>query len=119
MSQNLTPKQRQAIAALLSQPTLTAAAREAGVSREGLYRWLKEPEFSAALTAAESEHLQSVQRGLLAASERALVVLGNLLVSESESIRLRAALGILEQVIRLRALIDFDARLSALEQATR
>ena len=117
MPQNLTPKQRATIAALLSQPTLSAAAKQVGVSRDAVYRWLKEPDFAAALVAAESEHLQSVQRGMLAASERALVVLGNLLVSESESIRLRAALGILEQVIRLRQLIDFDARLTALEQA--
>lgn len=119
MPQNLTPKQRQAIAALLSQPTLTAAAKQVGVSREGLYRWLKEPDFADALAAAESEHLQAVQRGLLAASERALIVLGNLLASESESIRLRAALGILEQVIRLREFADFDARLTALEAAAR
>lgn len=117
MPQNLTPKQRATIAALLSQPTLSAAAKQVSVSRDAVYRWLKEPDFAAALVAAESEHLQSVQRGMLAASESALVVLGNLLVSESESIRLRAALGILEQTIRLRELIALDARLTALEQA--
>ena len=117
MPQNLTPKQRATIAALLSQPTVSAAAKQVSVSRDAVYRWLKEPDFASALTAAESEHLQSVQRGMLAVSERALVVLGNLLVSESESIRLRAALGILEQAIRLRELIALDARLTALEQA--
>lgn len=117
MTQKLTPKQRLALVALLSQPTVSGAAKQVGVSREAVYRWLKDPDFQAALTLAESEHLQAVQRGLLAASERALLVLGNLLVSESESIRLRAALGILEQAIRLREFADFDARLTALEQA--
>lgn len=118
MPENLTVRQRNAITALLSQPTVSAAAKQASVSREQLYRWLKQPHFAAALTVAESEQLQSVQRGLLAASERALVVLGNLLAAESETVRLRAALGILEQVIRLRALIDLDARLAALESRT-
>ena len=38
---SLTPKQRRAVAALLTTGEVTAAAREAAVSKDTLYRWLK------------------------------------------------------------------------------
>ena len=52
MSQNstdgLTPKQEQAIVALLNEPTVTRAARALGVNDRTLYRWLDDPTFSGA-----------------------------------------------------------------------
>lgn len=115
MPENLTPKQRQAVAALLETPTVATAARTVGVSRETVYKWLKQDAFVQAVQDAEAERLQAVQRGLLAGAEGALIVILNLLRSDSESVRLRASIAILEQVIRLRELTTLEARLAALE----
>src|SRR5688500_3388437 len=51
----LTPKQERAIAALLSQPTIEAAADTLGITRITIYRWLQEPAFDAAYRAARRE----------------------------------------------------------------
>src|ERR1035438_2221956 len=51
MSENvaeLTPKQEEAILALLSTPTVEHAARAAKITPRTLYRYLKDPEFNAA-----------------------------------------------------------------------
>jgi hypothetical protein len=44
----LTPKQEQAITALLTEPTVAKAATLAGVGERTLYTWLDEPAFSRA-----------------------------------------------------------------------
>jgi hypothetical protein len=49
----LPPKQRKAVEALLATDEVDAAAREAGVSRATLYRWLGEPAFPATVRNAE------------------------------------------------------------------
>jgi len=50
----LTPKQRKAVEALLLTGDVSAAAKAAGVSRESLYRWLRQPLFLAAVREAEA-----------------------------------------------------------------
>ena len=55
MSENvLTPKQKKGLAAMLTQPTLTAAAQAAGTSEKTLYRWLALPAFAAELKARQA-----------------------------------------------------------------
>ncbi len=51
----LTPKQRRAVETLLATGEVAAAAREAGVSRDTLHRWLKQPLFGQAVREAEAE----------------------------------------------------------------
>jgi hypothetical protein len=53
--QKLTRKQETLIAALLTEPTYTAAAAKAGVGRATLSRWLSLPAFQAALHRARRE----------------------------------------------------------------
>jgi DNA mismatch repair ATPase MutS len=47
----LTPKQHKALAALLSEPTVTAAAARVGIGERTLHTWLHEPAFDEAYTA--------------------------------------------------------------------
>jgi hypothetical protein len=50
------PRQAEAaIAALLAEPTIEAAARKAGISESTLLRWLQEPAFKAAFRAARRQ----------------------------------------------------------------
>lgn len=52
---NLTMKQEMAIAALLTEPSVTKAAEKAGTTDRTLHRWLDEPAFSNAYRAARRE----------------------------------------------------------------
>jgi hypothetical protein len=61
----LTPKQRKAVEALLITGDVSAAAKETGVSRESLYRWLKQPVFLQAVREAEAQAIDELSRLLV------------------------------------------------------
>ena len=114
--EKLTRKQEQAIAALLSEATVTSAAEKAGVGEVTLYRWLKLPDFVSAYRAARREVVEKAVAQMQQSSWAASTTLIRLLGSGSDSIRLRAAQTILEQANKGLELIDFEERLAALEQ---
>ena len=121
MSDNLTkisPKQRKAIQELLSSGSLTAAAKNAGVSRETLYRWARQAAFKAALTEAESEALDTLARGLLALSEGALETLRGSMAGADipAGVKLRAADIALARLLQVRELVTLEERVSRLEE---
>jgi len=53
--EKMSRKQEQAIAALLSEPTIPAAAAVAGIGEATLWRWLKRAEFQTAYREARRE----------------------------------------------------------------
>lgn len=114
--EKLTRKQEQAIAALLSEATVAAAAEKAGVGEVTLYRWLKLPGFVGAYRTARREVVEKAIAQLQDSSWAAAATLLRLLGSPSDSVRLRAAQTILDQANKGLELIDFEERLSALEQ---
>jgi hypothetical protein len=118
-SKELSFKQEKAIAALLSEATISAAAERSGVSEVTLYRWIKLPVFRDAYRAARREVVEKAVAQLQQSSWAASTTLQQLLFSKSDSIRLRAAVAIFNQANKGIELIDFDERLAALEaQAT-
>jgi transposase-like protein len=114
--EKLIRKQEQAIAALLSEATVGAAAEKAGVAEVTLYRWLKLPDFVAAYREARRDVVEKAVAQLQQSSWAASTTLVRLLGSSSDAIRLRAALAILDQGNKGLELIDFEERLAALEQ---
>jgi DNA-binding MurR/RpiR family transcriptional regulator len=113
--EKLTRKQEQAIAALLSEQTLATAAERTGVSEATLRRWLKLDGFVAEYRTARREVVEKATAQLQQASWAASSTLIKLLGSTNDSVRLRAAVAILEQAKKGVELIDFDERLTALE----
>ncbi len=113
----LTPKQRRAVAALLTCGDVSAAAQAAGVNRGTLYRWLKQPAFQQALREAEGEALADLQRRLVSlGSDAADVLAAAMQTSEETRTRLRAADVVLGRLLQLRELIDLERRVSELER---
>jgi hypothetical protein len=100
LGENLTRKQELAIAALLSEPTVAAAAEKAGVSEVTLWRWQKQPEFLAAYRLARRETMEKATAFLQQSAWAASTTLVRLLGAGSESVRLRAATVILDQPTR-------------------
>ncbi len=114
--EKLTRKQEQAIGALLSEQTIASAANQVGISEVTLRRWLKQPDFLAAYRATRREVVEKAVAQLQQSSWAASTTLLKLLVSSSDSVRLRAAVAILDHAAKGVELIDFEERLSALEQ---
>ena len=114
----LTIKKRKAITALLTCPTKEAAAKAAGISDRQLYRWIEEPEFRAALAAAENELLQAAGTRLTSGLTMALDALAELIgTAQSENVKRAAAEGWLNQSFRIQELRTLSERLDLLEKA--
>ena len=117
-SENLTRKQERALDALLSEQTLAGAAEKAGVSEPTLRRWLKQDTFLAAYREARRQVVEKAFAQLQNSTWAASTTLLKLLGSSSDSVRLRAAIAILDQAGKAVELLDLDERISALEQQT-
>lgn len=113
----LTGKKKKMIAALMTCRTIGEAVQMAGVTRTTLSRWLNDPEFSKALTAAENETMRESSRVLLTGQREALKTIFELMINgESDAIKLRAAAEWLSQSFKWRELITLDERMTAIEE---
>jgi gamma-glutamyl:cysteine ligase YbdK (ATP-grasp superfamily) len=118
--ETLSSNQRKAIAALLSAPNVPAAARKAKVGERTLHRWINEdPHFKAALYAAEGAAIDTATRRLVSLQDSAIGTLESIMTDgeAAPGVRVRAALGLLDNLMRLRELRNVEARLEALESA--
>ena len=124
MPENLTPheltgKQRKAVEALLTTGEVAAAAQAAGVSRDTLYRWLKQPAFLGAVRQAEAQALDELSRLLVRLRRTAAATLAKAMGDPAAPypIRVRAADAALGRLLQLRELATLEARVQALEEA--
>lgn len=116
MSENVTHKQRMAIAALLSDGDVSKAAAAAGVSRQTLYRWQRDDAFTAALRAAEGDAWRTLTRRMAGLGDAAATALRDALAEDQPiAVRLRAVALLTERGPALWELVDLEARIAALE----
>jgi hypothetical protein len=113
----LTTKQKAAIAALIAGSSYGEAATAASVHSNQITRWMREPAFLAALRAAEGEKLQAVTRSLVTLADKAADALKGVLDDSTarSSSKIRAADVILSHLINLRELVDLEERIRKLE----
>ena len=112
-------KQEEAIVALLTQPSIEAAARSVGIDVRTLLRWLANPEFQAEYRKARREvHSQATAR-LQQATGASTTTMLKLMVDPNvpASVRLRAAETVYDRSIKAIDLEDVEVRVAALEQA--
>ena len=116
----LTPKQHQAIQALIVQPSIPSAAVSAGVGVRSLYRWLDEPSFRLALNNALDKSIDAAARGMVGLTEKALRIVETVLDDEQlhPATRLRAADLVLSNMLKLAELRTLAQRVAALEEKT-
>ncbi|MFN8678786.1 MAG: hypothetical protein U0Z70_20575 [Thermomicrobiales bacterium] len=118
--EHLTPKQKRAIRALLATGEIKAAATEADISRDTLYRWLREPLFLGAVRQAEAEALDELSRLLVRLGRTAVGTIARAMSDPATpaATKVRAADVALSRLLQLRELAQLEARVQALEAAT-
>jgi hypothetical protein len=106
-----------ALAALLGEPTIEAAAKKAGVGESTLLRWMAEPEFKARYRAARRSVVESAVGRLQQAATQAVDALTRNLTCGTPAVEVGAAKSVLDQAIKAVELVDLAERVEALEQA--
>jgi hypothetical protein len=117
VTKNVTPRQRKAVESLLTTGDKSQAAELAGVKRQTIYKWLKQPEFQQALREAEAEALKGLSQALARLGSKAADTLDKSMDTDSDRVRVRAADIVLQRLLQLRELIDLDARVRELEKS--
>jgi transposase-like protein len=113
----LSEKCHLAVAALLSQPTIKAAARQVGLSEKQLRRWLRIPEFAELLRASKQQVFDHALGRLQALTTDAVAVLAAVLRKRrgDTGARLKAAGLVLGNGLKVAELTDLAERLAAIE----
>lgn len=111
-------KREVAIAALLSHPSIPAAAKSIGVAEKTLWRWLQRNDFYEAYLQARRQVVQqvisNVQNSMNKAVDTLLAVMDDL--DSPASSKVQAARAIIDVAIKGVELEDFELRLSRLEE---
>ncbi len=115
----LTPKQRRAVEALLTVGEVQAAALAAGVSKDSIYRWLRQPLFLEAVRAAEAQALDDLSRILVRLGRTAAGTLAKAMGDPTVpwATKVRSADAVLGRLLQLRELATLEARVAELERA--
>jgi hypothetical protein len=105
--------------ALLSEPTIEAAAKTAKVGERTLYTWLKDPAFCAAYREARAEAVSRSVARLQQASGEAVTTLQDVMKDAEAPApsRVAAAKTVLEIAIRGTEIAELQRRLSELENS--
>jgi hypothetical protein len=117
----LTPRQAAGLVALLSFPTVTAAAKLAQVDRRTLQRWMKLPIFREAIREAQTGALDRAGLRLAHGMEAALNLLADLIRGKGEIDQNRrlAAEAWLDKFYKLYELRNLNERIEKIEERQR
>lgn len=112
-------KKEEAIAALLTQRNVEAAARSVGIGANTLLRWMKDRDFDAAYRDARRAAFgQSIARLQQATSAAATTLLKTMIDANTPaSVKVRAAEAIFNHAAKAIEIEDIEARVAVLEQA--
>lgn len=115
----MTPKQKKALSALLTTPTIEAAARAAGIGYTTLRRWLKEDndfrrEYEAELAVLVENAANQARQGMTdAVSVLREIICDN---DSPQSNRLAASKVLIESGSRLIEMQSYETRIAELER---
>lgn len=102
--------------ALSTGASVAQASDLANVSRNTVYRWLQEEDFSRELKTLQDETLKRLSVRLIGLSEKALEVLGDGMESRNLTDRVRCASTLLNRLPAVAELADVERRIEILER---
>lgn len=113
---SLTRRQLHALPFLISNPSIELAAKQAGVSPKQIFEWLNQPVFRQELENRKNETVnQAVDRLKATASKACETLIGLLDNAESESVRHRVAIDLLNMNLKYMEFKDIEQRIRKLE----
>jgi phage terminase small subunit len=117
MKENLTPRQRKVLEALMISGDVTEAARNGGVSRETVYKWLKQPTFGEAIVTSTERALEDLERRMVAMVDQAISTFRSTLEDPnvSPALKVKTADLVLERLFQIHDLITLERRMKRLE----
>jgi hypothetical protein len=104
-----------AVAALLTEPSIAAAAKAAGISESTLLRWMQDPTFRDRLRAARRSVVEDAVGRLQQAATLAVDALARNLACGTPAVEVSAAKGILDLTMKSLE-SDTAERLEAIER---
>jgi TATA-binding protein-associated factor Taf7 len=114
--ETLTRRQLHVLPFLISNPTVESAAKQSGVSAKQIFDWLNQPIFRQKLENRKNEGVnQAVDRLKATASKACDTLIGLLDHAESESVRHRVAIDMLNMTLKFMEFRDFEQRIRKLE----
>src|SRR3984957_20958552 len=115
--ETLTRRQLHALPFLISNPTVEMAAKQSGVSAKQIFDWLNQPVFRQELENRKNEAVnQAVDRLKATASKACDTLIGLLDHAESDSIKHRVAVDMLNMTLKFMEFKDVEQRLKKLEE---
>src|SRR6516225_6839089 len=108
-------KREQAVAALLSSPSVAAAAQKAGVSERTLRSWLKDADFPALYRAARRDIVEAAVTLVQQTMATAAATLHRNLTCGAPAAEIAAAKFLWEQGLAAVSIFDHEQRLRQLE----
>ena len=104
-----------ALSALLSSPTIEAAAEQTGVSTATLRRWLADPDFQRRYRDARRQVVEHAVSGLQQATGEAVAALRRNLTCGVPAAEISAAKSIMDFSLKAVELVDLAERVERLE----
>lgn len=113
---SLTRRQLYVLPFLISNPSIELAAKQAGISAKQIFDWLNQPAFRQELENRKNEAVnQAVDRLKATASKACDTLIGLLDHAESESVRHRVAVDMLNMTLKFMEFRDVEQRIRKLE----
>lgn len=111
----ISAKQQRAIEALLVEPCAAKAAAMAKISKATIYRWLDDPQFTAALTDARRSVFDKAIETLRTATSAAAEALMRNLDAGNPADEIRAARSIFDVYLKTTDRTELEQKITALE----
>ena len=110
-------KQERVLAALIENANITKACKAAGVTRKTFYNWQDaDPAFRLRLQSIRERMITEALDGLAMRTRAALEAIDAALADPHPATRLRAAQAVLDHLMKLKDMVDVEARLKRLEE---
>ncbi len=114
---DLTPKQTVAMPYIAANPSMTEAAKAAGISRVTLYRWMQDPSFRAELERIRRDAVDLAYAELRGLALKSVTAIAELLEDPDPRVRSMAARTALYNVARAEEVYQLRNRFDVLDRA--
>lgn len=96
--------------------SVKAAAEESGVGERTIHTWLKDSEFKTLVDEMRARILSEAVGKLASSTDKAVQTLLNLLDDTNSTVRLRAAMGVIDSLLKVREHVELEPRITRLER---